>query len=239
MRKFILLLFLFSFLTFTVKEADAQLRSTAPGMIAGLTLNANFATNDFYGTSQTHIRFPEVNDYNAMYGRGAALHLKFAFGRTRSNALTTEIEFNQMLHNNSSGETPFMMNPDPPHTFYHILSGIVGYEHRFYARCREKFTMGGGFSINRINTPSYSSLRYENDVQTKVGFQLAAGYERVLDAANKWGLRVGVKFHQLNPFDTKDDGILVNDQPKGWLNDWGRKLGVLSLNVGIMNYSGY
>jgi hypothetical protein len=239
MRKLLLLIFLFSFFCFTSNESNAQVSRTAPSLITGLTLNANFAMNDFYGTSNTYIAFPTVNDYSAMWGRGASVFAKFGLGQRRTNAITAEIEFNQMLHNNTTFETPFMQNPDPPHTFYHILSGAVGYEHRFYARCREKFTMGGAFSVNHIITPSYSSLRFATDNTTKVGFQLTAGYEIVLDAANKWGLRIGARYHVLNPFDSTDESILVQDQAKDFRADWGRKFGVLSLNVGLNMYSGY
>src|SRR5690554_2977273 len=110
------------FIFFVVNNAFSQSRTPAP-ISVGLYLNADFATNDAYGAA-----FGTGYNYGAIWGRGVTLTGKFGLGQKRSSRIVVSAEYNKMINSNDENKTPLLMSPKPPHTFYDIWSGSVGYE---------------------------------------------------------------------------------------------------------------
>lgn len=235
MRNFIIISVMILAFVFIANETKAQ-SYTAPQFTFGLALNGNFAMNDFYGTN---LRAKE--NYGAIWGRGIMLYGKYGLGQRKNHRLIASIGYDKMVNDNEGGKAIFFVtSPDTPHTFYDIITGTVGYEYVFNARCKNRQYIGLALSLNSISAPAYST-RGEFKASFRLGLVLSAGYELVLDPKNKFGLNFGLKYNLINAFSTDNstsDKSNFNDGSRAGGTNWWRRLGLVTLNVGFNIYHG-
>jgi hypothetical protein len=223
------------FIFFVVNNAFSQSRTPAP-ISVGLYLNADFATNDAYGAA-----FGSGYNFGAIWGRGVSLTGKFGLGQKRSSRIVVSAEYNKMINSNEENKTPLLMNPNPPHTFYDIISGSVGYEYVFRSTCPDRQYLGLMFTVNNISAPDYN---YYGEVESSMRFGLAltGGYEWVFGANRNIGLNIGIKYNVMNMFNDDNSALLgnknLNDGPNAGGPGFKRYFSVVTANAGINFYFG-
>ncbi|CAN5622048.1 hypothetical protein BH10BAC5_BH10BAC5_02860 [soil metagenome] len=210
---------------------------TAPDAIIGLTLDGNMSVNDAYGVGNSFL----TNDsYGMKYGRGVSLGLSYGLGESKANRLTVGAGFNFMINGNTGSFPFFEMNPTPPHTFYSILTGAVGYQYMFNARCKNKQFVGVELTANMIHTPAYSTITFEN--ATRFGVRLSTGYDFALGNDMKYGITIGAKYHILNAFarENKPSTTVnnINDGTGSPGPGFNRFIGMLTIDAGFNFYTG-
>ena len=221
---------------FLTKSSYAQ-GYTAPELIIGLTLDGSMSVNDAYGVGNNFL----TNDsYGMKYGRGASLNFSYGLGDTKSNRLTFGAMYTKMINGNTSSFPFFEMSPKPPHTFYDIFSGAVGYQYMFNARCKNKQFVGLSFTLNSIHTPAYSTITFEN--ATRFGVMLSTGYDFALGNDMKYGITVGAKYHVMNAFarENKPSTTVnnINDGSGSPGPGFNRYIGMLTIDAGFNFYTG-
>lgn len=225
---FTLLSLVFIFLA--VNNAFSQSRTPSPISI-GLNLNADFAVNDAYGAA-----FGTGYNYGAIWGRGVSLYGKFGLGQKRSSRIVVSAEYNKMINSNDENKTPLLMSPKPPHTFYDIMTGSVGYEYVFRSTCPDRQYLGVMFTINNISAPDYN---FYGQVESSMRFGMAitGGYEWVFGANRNMGLNVGIKYNVMNMFNDENSALLgttsLNDGPNAGGPGFKRYFSIVTASAGV------
>ena len=222
---------------------SSQAQFTAPETVLGLHINGNIATNEGYGVGSAIYggNFSGAT-YGMKYGRGVGLDFSYGLGTTKRNRLTLGVEWNAMINANSSAVPFLLISPDEAIiTYYNIISGSVGYQYMFNARCRQKQWVGIALTASSISAPKYSVVNFETALRG--GVALSTGYDWVLGDSGKWGLSIYGKYHIVNAFfhensSTPGGAGHINDgngQPGA---GYDRYVGLLSINVAINMYGG-
>ena len=235
MKKSILFSILLVVLSFAIINSSYSQGFTPPKMVFGLSLDGNFATNDAHGSSMT-----DPNTYGMVWGRGFTFYGKVGFGVRKNHRFTFSAGYNKMI-NDAENKIPFFVFPPSVptllYTNFNIWTGAVGWEYAFNPRCKSKQFLGIALTANYITTTSGTVYQYDNAM--RFGVMVSTGYEFVLDKNYKTGLFVGLKYHLTNIVG-KNNGIAsLNDgsDPTNGPGFW-RRIGVLSVNVGINLYTG-
>lgn len=211
---------------------------TPPNMVFGLSLDGNLATNDAHGSALDNTTISS-STYGMVWGRGATIFGKFGLGIRKNHRLTVAATYSKMIHDDS-GEIPFFnFSPVEPYTNYDVLSGAFGYEYAFNPRCKNKQYIGFALTTNYI-VVNNKGLAYTSDIENsfRVGLQVTSGYEWTLDKAQQYGLFIGIRYNLTNILGTKNaDGSLNDGSGTPGPGFW-RRIGFLSLNLGLNFYTG-
>lgn len=236
MKKIIILYTIIIASLFFVQKINAQ-GFTPPKMILGIAFDGNFATNDAHGTNFRN----DQNVYGMIWGRGLTLNGKYALGVRRNHRLTLSASYNRMVNTEDDMIPFFVFAPSDPtkqYTSYNIWSGALGYEYAFNPRCKSKQFLGFAITANLITTTKGSYFDYYEDA-FRVGAQITTGYEFVLDKNFKYGLSVGLRYNLTNILGTQNgDYKNINDGSGTGGPTYWRRIGILSINLGLNLYSG-
>lgn len=236
MKKIIVLVSIIIISVILIQDSNAQ-GFTPPKIILGFSLDGNFATNDAHGTNFT----TDQNVYGMIWGRGFTVHSKFGFGVRRNHRLTISATYNQMTNREESSIPFFVFKPsngEEKYTDNTIFTGALGYEYAFNPRCKSKQFLGFAATFNYITAGDGSFIKF--DPAFRIGAQITTGYEFVLDKNFKYGLSVGLKYNLQNIIGMSNGtlGVDLNDGPGDPGPTYWRRIGILSLNVGLNFYTG-
>lgn len=219
-------------------EASSR-RVGASRWVIGIGTGMFLSVNDAYG------RLDDQTTYGMKTGRGVDLSFKYGLGLSKKNRITARVSYIKMINDDKDRfflAQPFLTSPTPPHSFYDMISGAVGYEYVFGAPCCNKQTVGVAFTINNISAPTYNSFRGEYTSAMRMGIELTAGYEFLFGQTGKYGLGLAFKYNQANLFNKSNDALLGNrnlndgDGPGG--QGFARKIGIFSINAAFNIYGG-
>lgn len=219
-------------------EASSR-RVGAARWVIGIGTGMFLSVNDAYG------RLDDQTTYGMKTGRGVDLSFKYGLGATKKNRITARVSYIKMINDDKDRfflAQPFLTSPTPPHSFYDLISGAVGYEYVFGAPCCNKQTVGLAFTINNISAPDYNSFRGQYNSALRMGIELTAGYEFLFGQTGKYGLGLSFKYNQANLFNKSNDALLGNhdlndgDGPGG--QGFARKIGIFSINAAFNIYGG-
>lgn len=229
---FLLFILLIAFLLSNVSYSQGF---TPPKTIIGLSLDGNFATNDAHGTNFME----DTWVYGMIWGRGVSVYSKFGLGLRMKHRITVSASYNKMVNNIQNSKIPFFVGipgDGSPYTDNSILSGAVGYEYAFNPRCKSKQYVGFAFTGNYISSTSGSF--YQFNPALRFGLQVTTGYEFVLDRNYQTGLSIGLKYNLMNIFGSNNGPNNLNDGAGEGGSGYWRRIGMLSLNLGINYYMG-
>lgn len=236
MKKLIFLLIIGGIL-FSKSDCIKAQGFTPPEMIFGLTLDGNFATNDAHGSSLT-----DPNTYSMVWGRGFSIYGKYGLGVRKNHRIIASASYNKMI-NDTENKIPFFVfkpsDPNQEYTNYSFYTFSLGWEYGFNPRCRSKQFLGVALTANVITSDEGSKIKFNN--ATRFGVAISTGYEFVLDKNYKTGLTMGLKYHLTNILGTSNNvapNIDLNDGSGPGGPAFWRRIGVLSLNLGINFYTG-
>ena len=233
------LIALLSFLLFNIEANAQRTRLSAPEFVVGLGVGVFAAENDAYG--QVGVQ----TTYGMRLGRGLSIYAKYAVDKNRHHRLSTSFTYHKMVNDQSGGNfftNILKFSPEDPYTNFNIFSGALGYEYVFGAPCCNKQSIGAGLTFNLINS-SIGSQPNDVDNSFRIGFQLTAGYEFLIDDKGRYGLDLGFKWGITNVF-LQDVGGGIHDLNDGKgtrpyaTDDNQRWIGVAGLTVGFNFYMG-
>lgn len=233
MKKIIVLVSIIIISVIFVQNNYAQ-GFTPPKIVLGFSLDGNFATNDAHSTNF----WVDPNFYGMIWGRGVTLHSKFGLGVRKNHRITVSATFNRMVNKENTG-IPFLVfapTDGRRYTSYNIWTGALGYEYAFNSRCKSKQYLGFAFTANYLTTSKGSY--FEFDDAFRMGAQITTGYEFVLDKNFKYGLSVGLKYNLTNIIGASNGVGNFNDGSGDGGPTYWRRIGILSLNVGLNFYTG-
>jgi hypothetical protein len=233
MKKVILLFTILLVSAFFVQDTFSQ-GFTPPKIILGISFDGNFATNDAHGTNFKN----DPNVYGMIWGRGVSIYSKIGLGIRKNHRITIGGSYNRMVNTGLSMVPFFVFEPSDGTDFtsYKIWSGALGYEYAFNPRCKSKQYLGFAVTGNYLNTSKGSYFQYDNSF--RIGMQITTGYEFVLDKNFQYGLTLGLKYNLTNIFGaTNGPGTLNDGAGTGGPTYW-RRIGILSINMGLNLYTG-
>lgn len=208
-----------------------------PSWILGISLGSNLAVNDAYG------RISDLSTYGMKSGRSVDINFKYGLGTRKKSRITVRAGYTKMINDDRDRfflVAPVLMNPDPPHSFYDIITGAIGYEYVFGSPCCNKQTLGIAFTFNNISAPDYNSVRGKIDGAMRIGIELNAGYEFMLGKSGKTGLALGFRYNQLNAFNSSNatgvNNYNLNDGDGAGGAGFSRKIGIFSVTLGLNLY---
>lgn len=214
---------------------------TPPDVVLGISLDGNFATNDAHGSS-----ISDPKTYGMVWGRGVTLFSKLGLGLRKNHRLTINATYNHMV-NDTKNKLPFLVfTPEEggPYSKFDIFTGAIGYEYAFNARCRNKQYLGFAITANFISGETYfvksptESIMMNYDNAFRVGVMITTGYEFIIDKSYQVGLSLGLKYHLLNILNTQNGINNLNDGAGTPGPGFWRRIGMLTLNIGLNFYTG-
>jgi len=171
------------------------------------------------------------------WGWGVTLYGKYGLGVRKNSRLTLSSGFNHQVNDNKNGVIPiFNFSPVSPYTDYWIWTTALGYEYAFNARCKNKQYVGAAVTGNYFVSSKNSFIQYDNSF--RLGFQFTTGYEFTLGKKQQTGLNIGVKYNLTNIGFQKNGVGSLNDGTGLTGAGFWRRIGVLSLNIGLNFYTG-
>lgn len=214
---------------------------TPPGVVLGVSLDGNFATNDAHGSSVS-----DPNTYGMVWGRGATLFSKIGFGLRKNHRLTISATYNHMM-NDTENKLPFFVfapKEGNPYSKFDIFTGAVGYEYAFNVRCRNKQHLGFAITTNLISGEAFfvksptEKVMMEYDNAFRIGAMITTGYEFIIDKNYQVGVSLGLKYHLMNILNTQNGINNLNDDSGSPGPGFWRRIGMLSISVGLNFYPG-
>jgi hypothetical protein len=235
MKKVLILSIILIVSVFIIQDTFAQ-GFTPPKAIFGISFDGNFATNDAHGTNFT----TDPNVYGMIWGRGISVYSKIGLGIRKNHRITIAATYNKMI-NTEQNNVPFFTfvpNDGTKFTNYNIWSGAFGYEYAFNPRCKSKQYLGFAVTTNYFTSSTGSFIKF--DPAFRIGAQISTGYEFVLDKNFKYGLSLGLKYNLQNIIGKSNGaaGVDLNDGPDNLTASFWRRIGILSINLGLNLYSG-
>ena len=237
MKKVIVLFVILLVSAFIIQDTFSQ-GFTPPKIIIGLSLDGNFATNDAHGTNFT----TDQNVYGMIWGRGISVYSKLGLGIKKNHRLTIVGTYNKMI-NRLDNNIPFLVttpNDGSEYTNYNIWSGALGYEYAFNPRCKSKQYLGFAVTGNYFTCSQGSYAPKYFNPAFRIGAQISTGYEFVIDKNFKYGLTLGLKYNLENIIGKSNGvgGVDLNDGPDPPGPSFWRRIGILSINMGLNLYTG-
>ncbi|MBS1517199.1 MAG: hypothetical protein JSS91_03850 [Bacteroidetes bacterium] len=215
-----------------------------PAWTVGFGPAWNLATNDAYGRANYSSNDQILRDnYGMRWGVGGYIYGKYSPGKTKADRIFLGFDYKGMSNSDfdSQGNK----------TKYDIMTFDAGYEYLFYGTYGFRSYYGIGLTGNIIsgkykpNTPSLTNVEKSIESTFRVGMEIKAGLEFVLNNSKKnIGINVGGRYNLMNLFNDDNaapllgqtSGLNLNDGSEAGGPGYKRYIGIFSLDVGLNIY---